>query len=343
MKKNKISLKEKILFKVRKNPKRAVEIFLSLLFAFGFLLGSLFSFFLFKTRSRSSVTASAEGGYSLGTPTDIYNTYDGVHYALLGHWSLRARYTYEISLLASVDRENGFGERYLCEINFVENYAPGYVTFNLATKENIKSGSIPQGVSVGFESIGERSLPCKQAQRITVNGSFTFGEHNILSNATVKSLEHSVILRVEWTPEANILYPASLLYNNPPFQALASSYRPKTPPEYEIVKTPLPAFILTDSGLLYTEGEYQSAIREASAAARIEGYQSGYSAGVSSGGQNSFKSLFTAVLDAPVEVLTSVLDVELLGFNFKNVFLALLSIALVFAIYRLFSSFGGKS
>lgn len=71
------------------------------------------------------------------------------------------------------------------------------------------------------------------------------------------------------------------------------------------------------------------------------GYQDGYNKGVQEGDENTFLSLLTAVVDAPVAVFSGIFDVEILGYNMKNVFFALLSVALVFAVYRLFSG-GGK-
>lgn len=337
MRKHKISLKEKLLLKIRKNPKKAVKCFIVLLLSLGWFVGYLMGVLMWYPRRKAAVTASADGGYALGTPVNTFLTFQGNRYALLARWSVRSRYTYEISLLGSVDRSVGFGGNYLCQINYVENYAPGNVVFNLASKANTTSGTIPSNVSVGFESIGAQSLPSNQKQSVAVTGTFTFNRDVIALVASVTSLEHHIVLRVNWNA---VYYPCSVYYSNPPFQSLAGNYSPKELPELETLVTTFPNFLLTDTGLLYSQQDYNNAIAEASKTARSEGYQAGYSAGHNAGGENNFLSLLTAVVDAPVKVFTSLLDVEILGFNMKNVMLSVLSAALIVSIFRLFSSLG---
>lgn len=65
------------------------------------------------------------------------------------------------------------------------------------------------------------------------------------------------------------------------------------------------------------------------------GYDSGYNKGSRDG--NSWLGLFTAVIDAPVNVFSNLLNFDVLGFNMKNLFLSLLTVALVVAILRLFA------
>lgn len=339
MKKNKVPLKEKLLLKVRKNPKKAVKVFLALLFSLGVLFGFVLGSFVSCSRSRkNAVTASADGGYSLGTPVNTYQEFNGVRYAYLGSWSIRSTYTYEIALCASVSREGGFGANYLCQINYVENYAPGNVFFNLGNKINNVTGSLPDGVSVGFESFGRTSLPARQAQNVEIDFTCTFENAGIYFNAAVRAVEHEVVLRVGITK--HLSFPASFFYQSPPVFSLAGNYTPKPLPEVTQLTSSLPDFVLADNGLLYSQDEYNNAIMQARASGRSEGYQAGYSAGQNAGGKNNFLSLLTAAVDAPVKVFTSLLDVEILGFNMKNVMLSILSAALIVSIFRLFSSFG---
>ena len=65
------------------------------------------------------------------------------------------------------------------------------------------------------------------------------------------------------------------------------------------------------------------------------GYDSGYNKGSRDG--NSWLGLFTAVIDAPVNVFSNLLNFDVLGFNMKNLFLSLLTVALAVAILRLFA------
>ena len=68
-----------------------------------------------------------------------------------------------------------------------------------------------------------------------------------------------------------------------------------------------------------------------------EGYNNGYVAGVAASGNNNFMSLITAVVDAPIKAFTSLLDFEILGYNMKNLALALLTAGLLVAAVRFFS------
>ena len=72
-------------------------------------------------------------------------------------------------------------------------------------------------------------------------------------------------------------------------------------------------------------------------AGRNEGYNSGYAAGVAAGGNNNFMSLITAVVDAPITAFTSLLDFDILGYNVKDLALALLTAGLLVAAIRFFS------
>ena len=99
-------------------------------------------------------------------------------------------------------------------------------------------------------------------------------------------------------------------------------------------------------GLLQGKNEgYQSGFSEGQSqgyntgfgAGKNEGYSSGYAAGVAAGGNNSFMSLITAVIDAPITAFTSLLDFEILGYNMKDLALALLTAGLLVAAIRFFS------
>lgn len=72
-------------------------------------------------------------------------------------------------------------------------------------------------------------------------------------------------------------------------------------------------------------------------AGKNEGYNSGYAAGVAAGSNNSFMSLITAVVDAPITAFTSLLDFDILGYNMKDLALALLTAGLLVAAIRFFS------
>lgn len=86
----------------------------------------------------------------------------------------------------------------------------------------------------------------------------------------------------------------------------------------------------------FSEGQTQG-YNTGFGAGRNEGYSSGYAAGVAAGGNNNFMSLVTAVVDAPITAFTSLLDFEILGYNMKDLALALLTAGLLVAAIRFFS------
>lgn len=65
------------------------------------------------------------------------------------------------------------------------------------------------------------------------------------------------------------------------------------------------------------------------------GYSNGYSDGVKAAGEYTFLSLLGAVVDAPLQAVSGMLNFNLLGFNMLNFFYALLTCALVIAVIRL--------
>lgn len=102
----------------------------------------------------------------------------------------------------------------------------------------------------------------------------------------------------------------------------------------------LPGFsfsTLQNPSLLYTQQQYEQFGQQQYNQGQQAGYNKGYSAGISDGGNNSFLSLITAVVDAPINAFTSLLNFDILGFNVKNVVLSLLTAALVIACVRFFS------
>lgn len=96
-------------------------------------------------------------------------------------------------------------------------------------------------------------------------------------------------------------------------------------------------FDTSNPNLIYTQGQYDSYGNNRYNAGKNEGYSSGYAAGVAAGGHNNFMSLITAVVDAPIKAFTSLLDFDILGYNMKNLALALLTAGLLVAAIRFFS------
>lgn len=90
-------------------------------------------------------------------------------------------------------------------------------------------------------------------------------------------------------------------------------------------------------GGIYTQDQYYDYGNQRYNQGQQAGYESGYSAGLSDGGNNPFLSLIAAVVDAPINAFTSLLNFDIFGFNMKNVILSILTAALVIAGIRFFS------
>lgn len=104
----------------------------------------------------------------------------------------------------------------------------------------------------------------------------------------------------------------------------------------------LPLYVTYDGSaynpnLVYTQNQYDAYGNNRFNAGRNEGYSAGYAAGVAAGGNNNFMSLITAVIDAPITAFTSLLDFEILGYNMKDLALALLTAGILVAAIRFFS------
>ena len=71
-----------------------------------------------------------------------------------------------------------------------------------------------------------------------------------------------------------------------------------------------------------------------------QGYSQGYSAGevhgISTANQYSFLGLLGAVVDAPLQALSGLLNFDILGFNMANFFYALLTLGIVIFVVKLF-------
>ena len=103
-----------------------------------------------------------------------------------------------------------------------------------------------------------------------------------------------------------------------------------------------PIYVTSDGtffnpNLVYTRQEYLNYGSTQFTLGKNEGYNNGYAAGIAAGGNNNFMSLITAVVDAPVKVFTSLLDFDILGYNMKDLALALLTAGLLVAAIRFFS------
>lgn len=290
-----------------------------------FLLGLIVGWFIPKN-DKKNVTASAEG-VNLQTSPSILNQFNGIYYAPISQFVVREpSKSFAISFCLSVT-ETAIGEYYLVAMNELEGYTSGAIVFELATKQQTSYGTIPSNfTTLTFELTSQASLPITVGQSVTEIVSLTPFSSNVSLGVQFTAREHAVQFVVSFvTP-----YPFSFVAMQGAF--VTSSYNIKNSAQPPITFG-LRAFKVFYQGLTYTASEYLAYGKLQKQA----GYDKGYAAGVAAGGNNSFMSLITAVVDAPIKAFTSLLDFDILGYNMKNLALALLTAGLLVAAIRFFS------
>ena len=290
-----------------------------------FFLGLIVGWFIPKS-DKKNVTASAEG-VNLQTSPSIFNQFNGIYYAPISQFVVREpSKSFAISFCVSVT-ETAIGEYYLVAMNELEGYTSGSIVFELATKQQTSYGTIPSDfTTLTFELTSQNSLPITVSQSVTEIVTLSASPSNVSLGVQFAAREHAVQFVVSFlTP-----YPFSFVAMQGAF--VTSSYNlnnASQPP----VTFGLKAFKVDYQGLTYTVSEYLAYGK----LQNQSGYNKGYAAGVASGGNNNFMSLITAVVDAPIKAFTSLLDFDILGYNMKNLALALLTAGLLVAAIRFFS------
>lgn len=94
-------------------------------------------------------------------------------------------------------------------------------------------------------------------------------------------------------------------------------------------------FVIADYSTFYSQA-YNTGYDKGFVAGVSKGETIGYSNGIAAAENATFQSLFAAIIDAPVNVIASSLDFDLLGINLKTFFFSLFTIALVITIVRIF-------
>lgn len=126
---------------------------------------------------------------------------------------------------------------------------------------------------------------------------------------------------------------------------ISISFNTKFPYLYNLYITPTFSGIPDKNGS-YDEGYndgYKDGYDTGVIAGKEEGYNQGYNEGYGDGlaaGQGSpgdFLDLTTAVVDAPVKVITELMDIEILGFNMKDLAIGLLSAAVIIWLIKKFA------
>lgn len=110
----------------------------------------------------------------------------------------------------------------------------------------------------------------------------------------------------------------------------------------------LPVPVLQENGeiVIYQkvpdESDFSAGYNQGYSIGEQVGYNNGYNVGYQRGFESAdtyplFYNLFSAVVDAPINSLLSLVNVEILGINVQELFTALISIAFVICVIRLFT------
>lgn len=82
------------------------------------------------------------------------------------------------------------------------------------------------------------------------------------------------------------------------------------------------------------EDGYTTGYNGGYAQGKQDGYSVGYNDGAENAGNFTFFSLFSAVIDAPVQAITGLLDFEVFGYNMKNFCFSLLTVCVIITIVK---------
>ena len=88
---------------------------------------------------------------------------------------------------------------------------------------------------------------------------------------------------------------------------------------------------------IYSATDYFNHGQDMYQAGQNAGYTQGYNEGLAdgqSGEGNSFLNLFSAIIQAPVNVFTKILDFEIFGFNIAGIAIGLIAVAMIIAFMR---------
>lgn len=290
-----------------------------------FLLGLVIGWFTPKN-DKKNVTASAEG-YSLGTSLDVFEKFQGVYYASASSYVVRTtEKAFALSFCVSVSSE-AVGEKYLVAINELPGYTSGCFVYNVATQEQASFGNIPAEVSdLHFVLNSTRSIPITTAQKVRQSMTITPSASSISFSAAVQAVEHAVSFIFSLSNP----YPVSFLAIQTSYVSMSYNFDNGSQPR---IYTDLQPFNIVYQGLTYTSSQYL----EYGLSQKNIGYDQGYAAGLNAGNNNNFMSLITAIVDAPITAFTSLLDFDILGYNMKDLALALLTAGLLVAAIRFFS------
>lgn len=349
MKNERKKITEKIITWLRKNPKKNIKIVLQILailiFSIGFLFGSCIGYFC-RPRSTAFINASAESisdidnsdhsftTVTLGNRTETVALFPAINF----YGSATQSFSLYIGLTVN-QGANGLsygqniymcyfsngqktGERFISVLSgaqtiYFVGYNPpgGFVANAVGSYDGISPAALTDSVislSMFFESMSQSRfvINYQVGENSFIRLNFAFNDSAVL----VGSIEcRGVVIRA------------------------TSGATPVPVNTFSFLSTRTAQPVIAG----YTKSEFDEYGTLRYNAGVTNGYARGLNDGLSHAENGDFMTLISSVIDAPVSILSSLFDVEILGFNMKQVLLSILSITFVVLIVKTFTRFGG--
>lgn len=366
MKKNTVPFKTRALLWLSSHPKKAVAILLSLVFAVGFAFGVCFlpllrfldSSFSYVDNSKSLV-ASAEGispGYD-GVDGDNLYYYEGEYYmplescSLNVNWSSTQPNSYRLTFFVGMFYSPLRGGWIFTNSFLISSQLTGFGLYGSSSSFSVLrfyQGTLTsRGYQIDFNEGGFRNSQTYIYQDAQIS------EQNI----RVSSLQMELYLESDFSfsiflrdqagrnfMSMEVTFPTRPLYlglfsdyNFVEMRSIWQNVYPKS------IKSPVVKYYSSGEFVIdgYTQEQYDQYGQSQFQAGQDKGYQEGYRQGTIDGDTNSFSNLLFAVVDAPVKVLSQIFNIEILGFNMKNLLFGVLTAVFVIAIVKIFLKLGG--
>lgn len=160
------------------------------------------------------------------------------------------------------------------------------------------------------------------------NGSYLYWTYSLQTNGYINGVPY-MDLTPYIKPWASHTSCDIYLYN-PNLRLIGSSPVPL------VLHNTTPIYGLVGNNLIIdnSNGNYNQGFKDGQVQGEQIGFANGWNKAINSS-SNNFLGLFSAVLDAPVNVISQTLDFDLLGFNLKDFFFSMVSIAVILFILRL--------
>lgn len=257
-----------------------------------------------------------EGGTDRVPVPHLYPTYNT---SVINYNGLN---TYKINKLGILDKDSPYGDS--TDINFYSTYSG----FAFRVEHSTLSGAFQLFLGIGYE---EGLIPVFNSVRIYTrkiwdNATLTAIYYNIFDYYDINGKLFRIFAPFSGSTQSKVnaygftdrtYYLSNSFTDNENYQnGLEEGYRNG----------------YSDGQDIGFQDGYDSGRKEGQAI----GKQEGYNEGIRDANQYSFLNLLGAVVDAPIQALSGLLNFDILGFNMLNFFLSLLTLALIIFVVRMF-------